>query len=124
MTIDLGTIARTRREELGLLQKQVADMACCDRTTVRDFENNKRNVGIDHILSIFGVLGLRLVVEEDIQKQGEWVLLGKDDMDWYQTRACSECDCHWLGRTWEIPPKRCPNCGAYMRKITRRQNND
>lgn len=64
MTIDLGTIARTRREELGLLQKQVADMACCDRTTVRDFENNKRNVGIDHILSIFGVLGLKVVVEE------------------------------------------------------------
>ena len=65
MTIDFGTIARTRRQELGLTQKQVSNLACCDKSTVKAFELNLYNVGIDHVLSIFGALGLKIVVEED-----------------------------------------------------------
>lgn len=64
MTIDLGTIARTRRQKLGLFQWQVADMACCDRSTVKAFENNKHSIGMDHVMSILGALGLKIVVEE------------------------------------------------------------
>lgn len=64
MMIDIGAIAKSRRQELGLTQRQVADVACVDKGTVKAFEGNKRSVGLDHILSIFGVLGLRLTVEE------------------------------------------------------------
>lgn len=62
--IDIGAIAKGKRQELGLSQQQVADMACVDKGTVKAFEGNKRSVGLDHILSIFGVLGLKLTVEE------------------------------------------------------------
>ena len=64
MIIDLGAIAKDKREKLGLTQQQVADKACVDKGTVKAFEGNKRSVGLDHILSIFDVLGLRLTVEE------------------------------------------------------------
>lgn len=124
MEIDLGAIAKKRRLQLGLTRREVADRVLCSTNTILNFEQHERAIRLDILQDILKVLGLRLAVEEDIQKQGEWVLLGKDDMDWYQTRACSECDCHWLGHTWEIPPKQCPNCGAYMRRIARRQNNE
>ena len=64
MTIDLGTIARTRRQELGMTQQEVAELAPCHRETVLAFENNTRVVGIDVVQSIFGALGLKIVVEE------------------------------------------------------------
>lgn len=63
--VDIGAIAKDKRQELGLSQQQVADMACVDKGTVKAFEGNKRSVGLDHILSIFGVLGLKIVVEDD-----------------------------------------------------------
>lgn len=64
MTIDLGTIARTRRQELGMTQQEVADIAVCHRETVCAFENNSRVVNMDIAQSIFGALGLKIVVEE------------------------------------------------------------
>ena len=63
MTIDFGTVARIRRNDLGLTQQQVADMACCHRETVVCFERNTRQVRFDIVLSIFAVLGLKIVVE-------------------------------------------------------------
>lgn len=60
---DFGAIARARRQELGLLQREVAEMIGCDRQTVEAFEHNQRCVGIDYVLAIYKVLGLRLVVE-------------------------------------------------------------
>ena len=65
MTTNLGTIARAQREKLGLSKLKVADMACCDRRTVRAFELNQRNVTIDTVMSIFSVLGLKLVVVKE-----------------------------------------------------------
>ena len=61
---DFGAIARKKRQALGLSQPKVADMACCDRRTVKAFELNQRSVGIDTVMSIFNVLGLTLVVKE------------------------------------------------------------
>lgn len=65
MRIDIGAIAKDKREKLGLTQQQVADKACVDKGTVKAFEGNKRSVGLDHILSIFDVLGLKIVVEDN-----------------------------------------------------------
>ena len=62
---NLRTIARDRRLSLGLTQKQVAEKANCSRDTVNTFENDRRDVYLDVMLSIFEALGLRLVVEDD-----------------------------------------------------------
>lgn len=112
MTIDLGTIARERRQEMGLTRRQVGDMACCSESTVKAFENCKRGIGMDFVLSIYGALGLKIVVEEEERKKGKWMLRAKDDG--WQTRVCSLCDAHWLGHTWEKPPRICSHCGAKM----------
>lgn len=65
MTIDLGAIARERRKELGMTQREVADRACCDQSTVKVFESRKRGIGMDNAMSILGALGLKIVVVED-----------------------------------------------------------
>ena len=64
MTINLGTIVRTRRKELGMTQQDVAEIAVCHRETVWAFENNSRRIGLDTAQDIFNALGLKLVVEE------------------------------------------------------------
>ncbi len=61
---NFGEIARNRRFELGLSQYKVSDMACCDRRTLRAFEFNQRDVGIDIVQNILSAVGLRLVIEE------------------------------------------------------------
>lgn len=63
--VNFGAIARKRRQKLGLLQREVADRACCCQSTVKAFESSKRGIGMDNVLSIFGALGLKIVVEED-----------------------------------------------------------
>ena len=64
MTIDLGTIARERREYLGLSQRKLAEKSGYSLDTINAFENDRRQVGIDTVLDIFNVLGLKLVVKE------------------------------------------------------------
>lgn len=64
MTIDFGTIVRTRRKELGMTQQDVAEIAVCHRETVWAFENNSRRIGLDMAQDIFKVLGLELIVRE------------------------------------------------------------
>ena len=61
---NFGSIARTRRQELGLSQNAVANMACCDRKTVKAFELDQRVVGIDYVAGILNALGMELVVKE------------------------------------------------------------
>jgi len=69
MTIDYGTLARIRRKELGLTQKDVADLACCNRETVVCFENNTRSLRFDIVQDILSALRLKLAVEEDNDEQ-------------------------------------------------------
>lgn len=64
MTIDYGTLLRTRREELGLSQVAVADMAMCHRTTVIKAEQGN-GMTLDVFLSILQALKLKLEVVED-----------------------------------------------------------
>lgn len=63
---DLGTIARIRRQELGLTQREVGKKACCGKETVKAFEHNKRSVGLDYVQGIFKALGMKLVVEMEL----------------------------------------------------------
>lgn len=62
---DFGAIARARRQELGLTQKEVGNRACCDKSTVKAFENNTRNIRLDCVLSIYKVLGMTLEVKDE-----------------------------------------------------------
>ena len=62
--INLGTIARKQRQQLGLSQQEVADKAICHRETVCMFENNARSVSMDIVQNIFNALGLELTVKE------------------------------------------------------------
>lgn len=64
MTISYGDIARTRRMELGLTQREVAERACVDRTTVNKFENDRHDMRLDVFLSILNALNLKVNIEE------------------------------------------------------------
>lgn len=62
---DFGAIAKARRQELGLTQREVGNRACCDKSTVKAFENNTRTIRLDYVLSIYKVLGLTLEVKDE-----------------------------------------------------------
>lgn len=70
MTIGLGDVIRERRKELNLSQKQVADMACCHRTTVSNLERDIHSTSMDIFQSIVETLGLRIDLVE--VKNDEW----------------------------------------------------
>lgn len=70
MTIGLGDVIRERRKELNLSQKQVADMACCNRTTVSNLERDIHSTSMDIFQSIVETLGLRIDLVE--VKNDEW----------------------------------------------------
>jgi len=61
--INYGLIARERRQQLGLSQRQVAKKSGCDPRTVRAFENGERGLGMDYVVAIYKTLGLRLEVK-------------------------------------------------------------
>ena len=60
---DYGLIAREKRQRLELSQKEVAKKAGCHPRTVRAFENDEHKIGLDYVIAIYKVLGLKLVVE-------------------------------------------------------------
>lgn len=62
---DFGAIAKAKRQELGLTQREVGNRACCDKNTVKAFENNTRSVRLDCVLSIYKVLGMTLEVKDE-----------------------------------------------------------
>ena len=59
-----GSLARSRRLELGMTQVQVADKAGCSLDTVNVFENDRRNMTMDIVLSILDAVGLKVEVVE------------------------------------------------------------
>ena len=65
MTHNLGSIVKSRRLNLGITQTQLAEKSGYSLDTINAFENDRRNVGIDTVLDIFNVLGLKLVVKEE-----------------------------------------------------------
>lgn len=58
----LSSEVRRRREELGLRQEEVADLAGCSERFVHMLENGKPTVQLDKVLDVLEVLGLGLTV--------------------------------------------------------------
>lgn len=60
-----GIAVRTRREQMGLLQEQVARLCDCSRPTIISIEQGKTSAGIDLALRI--AKELRLSVDDIIK---------------------------------------------------------
>lgn len=56
----LGNIIRQRRELLGLLQTQLADLSGVSSRTIQLVEQGKGNPSLDTLISLIDPLGLRL----------------------------------------------------------------
>ncbi len=61
-TASLGRALRTRREELGLRQSELADLAGCSERFVHTLEHGKTTLRLDKVLDVLEVLGLDLLV--------------------------------------------------------------
>lgn len=61
-TTPLGQAVRARREELGLLQADLADLAGCSTRFVHTLEHGKASLRLDKVLDVLHVVGLDLAV--------------------------------------------------------------
>lgn len=59
---EVAAAVRLRREELGLRQDELADLAGCATRTVSMLEHAKSTLRVDKLLDILTVLGLELVL--------------------------------------------------------------
>lgn len=59
---DLAQAVRTRREDLGLRQDELADLAECSTRFVSMVEHAKPTLRLDKVLDLLSVLGLELVL--------------------------------------------------------------
>ncbi|AJE32958.1 putative transcriptional regulator [Corynebacterium humireducens NBRC 106098 = DSM 45392] len=57
---DIGTAARTRRVELGLRQRDLADLAGVSERLIREIERGKPGLRLDTLLRVLDVLGFQL----------------------------------------------------------------
>lgn len=58
----LADVVRGRRRELGLLQRDLADLAGCSQRFIHTLEHAKPGLRFEKVLDVLGVLGLGLVV--------------------------------------------------------------
>lgn len=58
--IVIGDVIRQRRERLGLLQTQLADLSGVSSRTIQLVEQGKGNPSLDTLISLIDPLGLRL----------------------------------------------------------------
>jgi len=58
----LSQAVRARREELGLRQAEVADLAGCSQRFLHTVEHGKASLRLDKVLDVLEVLGLGLEV--------------------------------------------------------------
>lgn len=59
----LAAVVTGRREELGLRQEELAELADCSVRFVHTIEAGKTTLRLDKLLDVLSVLGLRLEVE-------------------------------------------------------------
>lgn len=59
---DIGQEVRTRRADLGLRQRDLADLAGVSERLIRDIEGGKPSLRLDTLLRVLDVLGLRLTL--------------------------------------------------------------
>jgi HTH-type transcriptional regulator / antitoxin HipB len=60
---ELAELVRRRREELGLRQAELAEMAGCSARFLHTVEAGKTTVRLDKLADVLRVLGLRLRLE-------------------------------------------------------------
>jgi len=58
----LGEAVRKRREELGLRQDEVAELAGCSTRFIHTLEHGKATLRLDKVMSVLQTLGLDLAV--------------------------------------------------------------
>lgn len=63
----LAAVLLGRREELGLRQEEVAELADCSVRFVHTLEAGKTTVRLDKLLDVLTVLGLRLELARGLQ---------------------------------------------------------
>jgi y4mF family transcriptional regulator len=61
-TAALARVVRSRREELGLRQDELAALAGCSTRFVHTIEHAKASVHLDKLLAVLRVLGFELVI--------------------------------------------------------------
>ncbi|WP_291339070.1 helix-turn-helix transcriptional regulator [Corynebacterium sp.] len=59
---DIGTAARTRQVELGLRQRDLADLAGVSERLIREIERGKPGLRLDTLLRVLDVLGFQLTL--------------------------------------------------------------
>jgi len=59
----LASAARSRRQALGLLQGELAELAQCSTRFVHTLEAGKPTLRLDKLMAVLKVLGLRLRLE-------------------------------------------------------------
>ncbi len=60
--VDFGQIARLRRRELGMTQRDVARLTGLSMRLVGEIERGKEHVGAEKLLAILDVLNMTMVV--------------------------------------------------------------
>ena len=73
-TAELAGAVRERREELGLRQSELADLAGCSERFVHTVEHGKTSLRLDKLLDVLEVLGFDLQVTAGGGRIG-WVRL-------------------------------------------------
>lgn len=61
--MELGSVVRQRRRELGLRQDELADLAGVSTRFVHTLEAGKPSVQMDRVVAVLEVLGLELAVQ-------------------------------------------------------------
>lgn len=61
--MELGSVVRQRRRELGLRQDELADLAGVSTRFVHTLEAGKPSVQLDRVVAVLEVLGLELAVQ-------------------------------------------------------------
>jgi len=62
-SVNIGKIVQERRNELGLKQQDLAEMADVTIKSIYAIENNKGNPTIEVLSKVFNVLGLEIKVQ-------------------------------------------------------------
>jgi len=62
-SVDIGKIVQERRNELGLKQQDLAEMADVTIKSIYAIENNKGNPTLEVLSKVFNVLGLEIKVQ-------------------------------------------------------------
>ncbi len=66
---DIGAAIRFHRQQSGLSQRGLADMAGVGKTAVFDLEKGKTTVRLDTLTKIFRVLNIRLLLDSPLMEQ-------------------------------------------------------